>query len=382
MDANKLEESLSSRNLSGVRQALMEYQESNAGDRETRLLLDDTILGRLDGIAEDLRFQGEEIRGEGVITHDHEEVRTGEQLLAESLEWEVALAELAALNRRDSSGNDRLRLPPTFEMAEIPAGAFIMGSPGSEVGHKENESQVEVQISKSFQLSRTVVTQQQWMGVMGTAPWNRQTLVVVDEGEIVHVSLEADVATGDEFPAVFMSWHHARAFCRVLTFLERRQGRLSETQEYRLPTEAEWEYACRAGATSAYCFGDEVEMLVEYAWCAGDYDAGYAKVGQKKLNRWGLHDMHGNVWEWCADWYVGDLPGGLDPLVTGVPFSQVEKFGEYPLSEPRVVRGGDWSDEPASCRSATRDLWDPWVRDHFSNNVGFRIVLGSCIAAQ
>lgn len=159
MDANKLEESITSRNLSGVRQVLMELQESNADDRDSGLLVDDTLLGGIDGIAEDLRFQGEEIRGEGVITQDHEEQRTGEQLLAESLQWEVALAELAALNRRGASGNDRLRLPPTFEMVDIPAGGFIMGSPDSEIGHKENESQVEVQISKSFQLSRTVVKQ-------------------------------------------------------------------------------------------------------------------------------------------------------------------------------------------------------------------------------
>lgn len=383
MDARKFEESIASRNLTGLQQALREFHEGNASDRDERLIFDDTVLSRIEQIAEGKRYGGNEARWEGVIAHDHEAIREGEQLLAEGLEWEVALAEVAALKFDASSRIDRSRLPPAFEMVGIQAGTFIMGSPPGEVGHEENESQVDVQISQSFQLGRTVVTQRQWMDVMTTTPWTHETELVVDEGgELVGVEFFADVATGDDFPAVFMSWHHTTAFCRVLTSIERRRGRLSEAQEYRLPTEAEWEYACRAGSKSAYCFGGEVEMLAEYAWCAKSTRhtdcRSNAQVAQKRPNRWGLYDMHGNIYEWCADWYLDELPGGRDPLAIGMLFSQAQLFGEYPLIEPRVVRGGNWMDESAKCRSSARWCWDPWVQDHFNETLGFRVVLGSC----
>ena len=135
--------------------------------------------------------------------------------------------------------------------------------------------------------------------------------------------------------------------CEKLTDLARKAGKLKADEEYRLPTEAKWEYACRAGTQTAFSFGDDEKQLGEYAWFKGNaFKAGeiYAhKVGLKKPNPWGLHDMHGNVWEWCSDWYGEKLSGGVDPIGP-------EK-GSY-----RVFRGGGWRLDPGFCRSADRSF--------------------------
>jgi formylglycine-generating enzyme required for sulfatase activity len=143
------------------------------------------------------------------------------------------------------------------------------------------------------------------------------------------------------FPAICMTQHSARVFCQWLTA---KTGRY-----YRLPTEAEWEYACRAGTTTAYSFGDDPEKLGDYAWYLENGDEKYQKVGRKKPNPWGLHDMHGNVAEWCLDQYTTDFYAkckeqGLvkDPLV--VPLTEYN----------RVTRGGSWDDGPRRTRSASR----------------------------
>jgi formylglycine-generating enzyme required for sulfatase activity len=148
---------------------------------------------------------------------------------------------------------------------------------------------------------------------------------------------------------------------------------------YRLPTEAEWEYACRAGSTTAYCFGNDSKMLDEYAWYFDNADDRYQDVGQKKPNRWGLHDMHGNVSEWVLDGYT---PDGYRPT---------DKLAKSPLAVPtglypRVVRGGSWFDDPEMLRSAARvgsdkewksqDDGDPpsiWYHTD-ADTVGFRVV--------
>ena len=154
-------------------------------------------------------------------------------------------------------------------------------------------------------------------------------------------------------PATFVSWEDAVDFCRKLTEQEHQSGRLPETWEYRLPTEAQWEYACRAGTTSRYSFGEEESELDHYAWFdenAWDQDEQYAHpVGRKQPNPWGLFDMHGNVWEWCRDWYADKLPGGRDPEVT--------RKGSY-----RVFRGGCWYFSAGFCRSANRSRGSPSFR--------------------
>jgi formylglycine-generating enzyme required for sulfatase activity len=140
---------------------------------------------------------------------------------------------------------------------------------------------------------------------------------------------------------------------------ERRQGRV-----YRLPTEAEWEYACRAGSKTKYCFGDDAGQIDDYAWHAYNSGGRMHPVGQKKANGWGLYDMHGNVWEWCSDTY-DDYPKGpvTDPV--------------GPSEGSNVKRGGFWNERPVGCRSALRDWYDPSNRYYINCNDGFRLALSS-----
>ncbi|MCA9068597.1 MAG: formylglycine-generating enzyme family protein, partial [Planctomycetaceae bacterium] len=142
------------------------------------------------------------------------------------------------------------------------------------------------------------VTQSQWQAVMGTRPWSGKEFV----------------REGKDYPATYISWKDAISFCKKLTEVERRTRRLPAGWEYRLPTEAPWEYACRAGTTTAYGIDDRSSFR-NYAWHDGTVKGEeYAhKVGQKRANAYGLHDMHGNLWEWCQDYYTEALPGGTDP---------------------------------------------------------------------
>lgn len=224
-------------------------------------------------------------------------------------------------------------------MVPIPAGEFVMGSPPGEEGRFDNEIPHLVRITRAFYMSATEVTQAQWTAVMGTQPWQGDQLFVRE---------------GADYPATFVSWNDAVEFCRKLS----RQEGLT----YRLPTEAEWEYACRAGSTTAFCFGDDVADLHEYAWFVENaYDAGEAhahRVGRKLPNAWGLYDMHGNVWEWCSDWH-GDYPA--EPVID--PTGPAEGSG-------RVIRSGRWVSFPKACRSADRIGNDPELRDVF---LGFRV---------
>ena len=156
-----------------------------------------------------------------------------------------------------------------------------------------------------------------------------------------------------------MEWNDATAFCTTLTVLEFKAGKLKAGETYRLPTDAQWEYACRAGTKTTFSFGDDEKQLGEYAWFAGN-TAGeqYAHaVGMKKPNPWGLHDMHGNVWEWCSDWYGEKLSGGADPI-------------GHEGGSDRVGRGGCWWGNPVVCRSAIRDYSVPSARN---GRLGFRV---------
>ena len=152
--------------------------------------------------------------------------------------------------------------------------------------------------------------------------------------------VEMSFGMGTEgFPAISMTQHAANTYCK---WLSAKTGHY-----YRLPTEAEWEYACRAGTTTMYSFGDDPALIDEYAWHDGNSDSKYQKVGTKKPNPWGLHDMHGNVSEWTLDQFVPDIYATFKDTISN-PF-------EYGKSlYPRVARGGSWMDKPEQLRSAVR----------------------------
>ncbi len=199
---------------------------------------------------------------------------------------------------------------------------------------------------------------------MGTEPWhmNDNARTGVDRPAISE--FKPRVREGADYPAVYVTWDDAREFCRRLTDAERRASRLPEEWAYRLPTEAEWEHACRAGSETRYCYGDDAGRLEWYGWFfrdSIDIDEAFAhRVGQKRPSRWRLHDMHGNVWEWCEDAYEKKLPGGTDPLVANP-------------GESRVARGGGWGDRAAELRSASR--YEFLRSHHHENSIGFRVAL-------
>ena len=215
----------------------------------------------------------------------------------------------------------------------IPPGEFLMGSPADDRdASSDEEPQHNVRITNAFYLGVTEVTQAEYERVKGRNPSRFK---------------------GDpQRPVESLAWDDAEEFCRKLSE--------KEGVTYRLPTEAEWEYACRAGTTTRYCFGDDEASLREYAWYDVNSDRTTHPVGEKKPNAWGLCDMHGNVWEWCADWYDGDYyasSAGSDP--TG----RVRGFD-------RVHRGGFFFNTAGCCRSAYRHRSSPRVRFHY---LGFRV---------
>lgn len=217
---------------------------------------------------------------------------------------------------------------------------------------------VKVLLTKGYWLGKYEVTQSEWKQVMKTEPWKP------------HISFaKSQFATrdGPDFPATYVNWDEATEFCRRLTGQERHAGRLPIEWEYALPTEAEWERACRARTETEFSFDDE-SKLGDYAWLdrnALHADEAYAhQVGRKKANPWGLFDMHGNVAEWCRNYYTDKLPGGRDPLPD-----------ENTWHSRRVVRGGSWNFQSCACRSAARGGCPP---DSRSATLGFRIAL-SCV---
>jgi sulfatase modifying factor 1 len=225
-------------------------------------------------------------------------------------------------------------------LVPIPADEFMMGSPDSDKAAGSHEKpQHLVKITKPFYLGVNEVTQQQYEKVMGASPWQGKD----------------NVKEGSDYPAVYVSWNDAVEFCRKLSE--------QEGVEYRLPTEAQWEYTCRAGTTTIYSFGDDESKLGEHAWYrtnAWEIGEPYAhRVGQKPPNPWGLYDMHGNVFEWCQDWY---RPYDSEKAVSD-PGGPASGFG-------RVLRGGSFINEAAACRSAFRDLMLPVIQN---SNVGFRV---------
>ncbi len=214
--------------------------------------------------------------------------------------------------------------------AFCPAGSFTMGSPAWEKNRSSSENQVSVTLSKAFWMAKTEVTQAQWCAVMGSNPSHFE---------------------GDKLPVEKVSWKDAHEFIKNIND----SGVIPEGWKMTLPTEAQWEYACRAGETGAYSGG----TVDQVAWIKWDRESKTNKVGKKKPNLWGLHDMHGNVWEWCEDWYADKLVGGTDPSGPA-------------LGNNRVRRGGSWNNIDAVCRAAYRGSGHPDLRNYV---LGFRPAL-------
>ena len=219
----------------------------------------------------------------------------------------------------------------------IPAGTFDMGSPENEMGRGSDEYRHAVTLSRGFWMSERECSQAQWKAVMGALPGG-----------------DASVVATSELPVESIHWDQATEFCRRLTNRFRKLGWMREDEEWRLPTEAEWEYACRAGSTAPHH-----GLLGKVGWFRENADGGAQPMGTREANRWGLVDMHGNVAEWCSDWYDPCEGEDLDPTgpITG-------RF--------RVIRGGAWMTSATYCRAGSRAAG---ASSDGGKGCGFRVVL-------
>ena len=255
-----------------------------------------------------------------------------------------------------------------MKFVQIPAGEFMMGSTPEEIvryaedGKKHNETQWyfdhlqaeapkhRVRISRSFYLGMYLVTQAEYEQVMGVNPSSFSA-----KGK------DAAKVSGNDasrHPVETVSWDDAAQFCQRLSALPKER---SARRAYRLPTEAEWEYACRAGSTGQWTCGDDEAKLGEYAWCKDNAGGMTHPADEKKPNAWGLYDMHGSLWEWCLDWYDKDYyrrSPGIDPVGP-------------PSGSERVNRGGTWRNTAWYARSAFRSSNGPGARYPY---VGLRVL--------
>ncbi|HVC97023.1 MAG TPA: formylglycine-generating enzyme family protein [Pirellulales bacterium] len=238
-----------------------------------------------------------------------------------------------------------------MKLALIPPGEFEMGSPPSDIVRARHELQHRVRITKPFYMGIHEVTQREYQAVMGKNPsFFSPSGAGKDQ---VH-----DLDT-KQFPVEGVSWHDAVEFCRRLSALpaEQTAGRV-----YHLPTEAEWEFACRAGSSGAFCFGNDEAMLPSYGLFAGNANDRTWPAATRLANAWGLFDMHGNVWEWCSDWHGAY---GADPVNDPTGAS----FGSH-----RVLRGGAFNYGATSCRCPYRFIAVPLI--HYPDD-GFRVAMAA-----
>ena len=264
----------------------------------------------------------------------------------------LGLALTAAAAQAGISAGENVTFPLTdtvnLEMIWIEPGTFMMGSPRNEPGRWSTEVQHEVTLTKGYWMGKYEVTQAQYEAVTGSSPFGLK---------------EADL------PVELVRWYDATNFCAKLTEIEKAAGRLPEGYEFTLPTEAQWEYACRAGTTTAFNNGknlteagiEQCSEMDEVGWYKCNSDFKTHPVGQKQPNAWGLYDMHGNMAEWCLDWF-GDYPESsvTDPMGPDTGLH-------------RVIRGGScYTSNAGGCRSAFRIMSNPG--DNL-NNYGFRVAL-------
>jgi formylglycine-generating enzyme required for sulfatase activity len=235
---------------------------------------------------------------------------------------------------------------PQLQLVWCPPGAFTMGSPKRELGRFSNEAQADTTLTRGFFLQSTELTQEQWLALRPKNPSG---------------------FPNPTNPVENVSWDDAREFCEELTRVALAAGHIPRGWSFDLPTEAQWEYACRAGTTSALNSGQELTnktgadpALDELGWYEANSEQAAHPVALKKANAWGIHDMHGNLWEWCRDWFAFKLQGGADP--------QGPAEGAA-----RVIRSGSWYiGYPSVCRSAYRSSYGIERR---ISHLGFRVAL-------
>ena len=262
-----------------------------------------------------------------------------------------------------------------IQMCWIPSGEFTMSSPVDEVGRRDDiESPHRVAIRSGFWMAKTELTQAQWRAAGGIDTTGRPSQAL--DGKRVLTwdprLFDTDEFRGDLLPVERITWTEAQQWCEQVTQLQQANGRIATGWQFALPTEAEWEYACRAGTETAFNDGNNLTTrprekclpLDDMAWYSSNSEEHTHPVGLKKANAWGLYDMHGNVMEWCADWYE-DWPSNVDTSLLSDPKGPL--LGQY-----RVFRGGSWDDSQAGCRSASRRRYSP---SYFDKNLGLRPIL-------
>jgi formylglycine-generating enzyme len=256
-----------------------------------------------------------------------------------------------------------------MKLCWCPPGAFRMGSAPGELSRAESQDPLRVVLSRGFWMGKFEVTQSQWRKVMGLNLREQRAKDPDQPRPVGDGTMRDHVGEGPDHPIYFVSHVEAEEFCRRMTESERTAGRLAARWEYRLPTEAQWEYACRAGTRSATPFGDRLGSAQANFDGTHPYDGApqgpflreTTPVGRYIGNAWGLHDMLGNVWEWCRDGYAPKLAGGVDP--------------PGPSAAPkRVFRGGCWHDPGSNLRSGgPRHSGLPETQR--GSGLGFRVAL-------
>jgi len=285
---------------------------------------------------ESIRYWGSHTKLKALMAYSSEKSAANSKFSFAALNVDKLLQVSPRVIRQQIS-QDITSLPPDFnlEMVDIPAGRFNMGS-----NERENDKPIHEVNVPAFQIGKYPVTQAQYQAVMGNNP--------------------SGFSGNPQNPVESISWFNAQEFCEKLSQLT--------AKTYRLPTEAEWEYACRAGTETRFSFGDDENQLGDYAWFSGNSDNVTHPVGEKLPNPWGIYDMHGNVWEWCADTYHESYATKSDNIKENGSIA----WGDYIyLSHGSLLRGGAFDSYPGLCRSAYRG-----DSDVLRHGEGFRVVCG------
>jgi len=254
----------------------------------------------------------------------------------------------------------------SFDMIRVEPGTFTMGSPVDEKGRRENENQHAVRITRPFSLGKYEVTQAVWERVMTTkitkaSAKTNQSGLYWGPGDKLDITGKARPSKfiDPQRPVDSVSWRQCQEFIARLNLLVDGGG-------FRLPTEAEWEYAARSGTTAPYFFGNDASGLDAHAWYKPNGGGETHRVGITRPNPWGFHDMYGNVWEWCEDQFIGEpYPASTTGVIDDPCFRGSEGGNQY-----QVVRGGSFAFSARLCRSANRNGFDPWQWD---SDTGLRL---------